>query len=192
MFAEKIEKEDLSALPVKSFEGEIVLIEREEDLEPHIPYLFQQEYVGFDTETKPSFKKGVINTVALLQLATEEKAFLIRLNKLNMPDALKRLLEDDQILKIGVAVKNDLQPLNRLFSIKANGFVDLQEYSEEFEIQDNALTKLCGIVLGFNISKAQRLSNWENETLSPAQQKYAATDAWVCVKIYNEFKKIDN
>lgn len=193
MFAESIDKEELKLLPVKSFEGELVIINEEKDLEPYIPYLFKQKMIGFDTETRPAFKKGVSNPVALLQLATDEYAFLIRLNKMKLPDTIRRILSDEQILKIGVAINNDFKAIRKTFKVEPAGFVDLQTLSEEYAITDNALTKLCGIILDFTISKAQRLTNWENEELTIAQQRYAATDAWACYEIYkklNESEKI--
>jgi len=191
MFAERIEKEELKALPVKSFEGEIIIIDDAKDLEEYIPYLFKQTVIGFDTETRPSFKKGKLNPVALMQLSTDEYAFLIRLNKTEMPEPVKRILNDDQIVKAGVAISNDISGLRRSFDIEPANFIDLQVYTEDFDILDNALTKLCGIILNFNISKSQRISNWENEELTDAQKRYAATDAWVCFEIYNKLEKYE-
>ena len=150
--------------------------------------------MGFDTETRPTFKKGKINRVALLQLATESEAYLFRLCKMDIPTNLMTLLTTPSILKIGAAIKNDIDVLQRLAKIKPNGFVDLQDMVQQYQINDIALTKMAGIVLGVRISKSQQTSNWENNILTPAQQRYAATDAWICYKIYEKLiqLKIEN
>jgi ribonuclease D len=119
-------------------------------------------------------------------LATDDKAFLFRLNKIGFPDALADLLANENVLKIGVAIRDDLNELKRLQSFEPAGFIDLQETAKGLNIKNISLKKLAAIVLNFRISKSQRVSNWEQEILSPAQLKYAATDAWVCYKLYQE------
>ncbi|KAA6333800.1 Ribonuclease D [termite gut metagenome] len=142
--------------------------------------------LGFDTETRPSFMKGRVNRVALLQLSTKHHAYLFRLCKMPIPPSLLALFSNPNILKIGVAIKNDMDTLRRSAKIQPQGFVDLQSLMKQFAITDLGLAKMAGIIMGFRISKSQQLSNWENAVLTEAQKRYAATDAWACHEIYKK------
>lgn len=186
MFQETISNEELYEMPLKHFEREIVVVDRLDQVDDAIRYLQTQPILGFDTETRPAFKKGKINQVALLQLGTDEKVFLFRLNKIGLPRPVCYLLEARSIKKVGVAIRDDIKILKRLTDYNADGFVELQEMVKDYGIQNFSLKKLSGIVLGFRISKSQRLSNWESDNLSSGQQTYAATDAWVSYKIYTQ------
>lgn len=183
-YIESISNEDVAALPMVQFDGQIVVVDTPQALDEACQYLAQQSILGFDTETRPSFTAGVTNKVALLQLFGGEKCFLIRLNRVQMSKALTDILHRSDIIKVGAAVKNDIVGLTKLRHFTAGGFVDLQDIVENYGIKDKSLRKISGIVLGKKVSKAQRLSNWEAKTLTPQQQMYAATDAWVCVAIY--------
>lgn len=188
MFQETISKEQLDELPLTSFGGEIAVIESYEDCIDAVRHLAENEVIGFDTETKPSFKRGQINQVALLQLSTDQKAFLFRINKIGLPKELKSLLADINILKIGVAIRDDIKTLQRISHFKPAGFVELQEEVKGHGIHDFSLKKIAGIVLGVRISKSQRLSNWESDELTGAQQSYAATDAWIPFQIFHSLE----
>ena len=194
MFVSEISKEELYKLSLTQFDGKIHIIERQGVAEIIADRLRSCTILGFDTETRPSFKKGKVNRVALLQLSTVAEAFLFRLCRMDIPQSLLALLTDPNILKIGTAIKNDIDLLKRLTKIKPAGFIDLQDMVQEYGIKDIGLAKMAGIVLGVRISKSQQVSNWENEMLTHAQQRYAATDAWICYKIYEKLKqlKIEN
>ena len=179
MFVAEISKEELHALSLVRFGGKIHLIEYPEAAEMAVRRLKHCPVIGFDTETRPSFTKGRINRVALLQLATATEVFLFRLCKMGIPGNLLTLLADPNILKVGAAIKNDLDVLKRSAKIKPQGFIDLQDMAPEFNIKNIGLAKMAGIVLGVRISKSQQTSNWENDTLTEAQKRYAATDAWM-------------
>jgi ribonuclease D len=181
-----ISKEELSELELGRFEGDIHLVDSHDQLATAIDYLKNYSVLGFDTETRPSFKKGQINKVALLQLSTKDIAFLFRINSIGLPQELVNLLSSDSIEKVGVAIRDDIKILQNITPFHPNGFVELQEYVKEFGIENFGLKKLAGLLLGFRISKAQRLSNWEAAELTPSQQRYAATDAWVSLKIYDK------
>ena len=187
-FIESISNEEVAALDMVQFDGEIIVVETPQALEQACEYLSAQRILGFDTETRPSFTAGVTNKVALLQLYGGSKCFLIRLNRVQMSKALTDILHRTDILKIGAAVKNDIVGLSKLRHFTAGGFIDLQDLVENYGIKDKSLRKISGIVLGKKVSKAQRLSNWEAKTLTPQQQVYAATDAWVCVEIYENLR----
>jgi len=190
MFASEISSEELHSLTLEQFEGKIHLIEHHIAAELAVNWLRSFPALGFDTETKPSFTKGRYNRVALLQLATPTEVFLFRLCKMDIPKCLLSLLSDPTILKIGAALKNDIDVLKRSVKIKPEGFIDLQDLVQKFEIKNLGLAKMAGIVLGVRISKAQQLSNWENNTLTEAQQRYAATDAWMCYRIYEKLREL--
>ncbi len=181
-----ISNDELAELPLSSFEGVIHLIEQPEDLESVLEYLGQQTILGFDTETRPAFKKGQIYPVSLLQLSTSDQAFLIRINKIGLPAGLIKILASPKILKIGVAIRDDIKILQRIVPFKPAGFIELQDLVKVYGIENFSLKKLSAIVLGFRISKSARLTNWDAPELSEQQMIYGATDAWVSCEIYKQ------
>lgn len=183
-----IPKESLSALPAAHFEGEIIVIDKTEQVEDAINVLRQETVIGFDTETRPSFRKGHLNKVALVQLSTHSKCFLFRINLIGLVQPLIDILEDENILKIGLSTHDDFHNLNKLQTIEPASFIELQNFVKEFRIADNSLTKIYGILFGKRVSKGQRLTNWEAEQLTAAQQHYAALDAKACIQIYDFLK----
>ena len=183
---ETTENYDGANEPAISFEGEIIVIDTIEAVDAAVAYLSQQSLLGFDTETKPTFisDDNHIHKVALLQLADNKRAYLFRLNKTGLPKSLARLLSNKQVMKVGVAIHDDIRTLNKLRYFKAENFVDLQKIVANYGIVHKGLKKLAEVVLQGTISKKQRLTNWESETLTEPQLRYAATDAWVCREIY--------
>lgn len=190
MFKNSIDKEEIERLPGFHFEGKIVTINTESQAERIAQFLLTQKVLGFDTETKPSFRKGSNNTVALLQLSTAEEAFLFQLGSTGLPLSLKKVMANPLTLKIGVGITDDIKALRRLSDFAPAGFIDLQTYAVNFGIEDKSLKKLSAIVLGIKVSKSQQLSNWESPILTEAQQRYAATDAYVCLQIFNKLNHI--
>ena len=182
-FIDKISNEQTALLPAVEFRGEIRIVEHERDIAAACKTLAEQPVIGFDTETRPSFRPGVTFRVSLLQLSTPTVCYLFRLNKIPLAKPILQLLEDRRILKIGADVAGDLRQIRHF---RAGGFVDLQGIAPEWGIGEKSLRKLSAIVLGRRVSKAQRLSNWEAATLTDKQQLYAATDAWVCTRIYEQ------
>ena len=190
MFQSTIDKEELKKLPLKAFPGTIHVVDTLAGMKKYLPVLKQEKVIGFDTETRPTFKKGKFNQISLVQFSTQFHAFLFRITSLNLPDEMIELFEDDSIKKVGAALHDDLIDLRKIRDFKAGGFLDLQKYVEAFGIENKGVAKLAGIVLGFRISKNQQLSNWDAESLTEAQKEYAATDAWVCLRIYNELQNL--
>jgi ribonuclease D len=188
-FLNNITNDDIKDLPVNQFSGKIYLIDEFSKLKLLDQKLSDNGLWGFDTETRPSFKKGKKHKVSLLQLANSDEAYLIRLNKIRFPDLLVSFFENKQIIKIGLAIRDDLNSLIHLRNFKPEGFIELQQYVKNFDILDNGLKKLAANILGFRISKKQQTSNWEKDTLDHDQLIYAATDAWVCYKIYDTLQK---
>ncbi len=183
---EEIEKYELAAFP-----GEIQVIDSEgEAFRKAVSFLRRQKVLGFDTETRPVFSPDQPHhSVALLQLSGPGKAFLFRIQKLGIPQSLCNILADKDILKIGAAVGDDVRGLQKVQDFDAHGFVDLQKMVWEYGIRDKSVKKMSAIILGVRISKTQQLSNWEAETLSEPQCKYAATDAWVCREMFFRLKR---
>ena len=186
MYQISISPEEIGALELASFPGEIVVVDTDgEDFHRALRYLKRQKVVGFDTETRPTFSPDQhSNGTALLQLSGNGKAFLFRLKTLGLPRPLASLLANPSILKVGAATQDDIRGLQKLGKFSPKGFVDLQNMVWEYGIRDKSVKKMTAIILGVKISKAQQLSNWEAEHLSESQQRYAATDAWVCREMY--------
>ncbi|MBP8960447.1 MAG: 3'-5' exonuclease domain-containing protein 2 [Bacteroidales bacterium] len=184
-----ITTDELNNYKQGSFQGKILTVESSENFHYYLEILKKQKYLGFDTETKPSFKKGKRNRVSLLQLAFDNTAILFRINKIGLPSGLLEILSDPDIIKAGVAVNNDLRILRNVTEFTPAGFVDLQNMAKEYGIESTSLKKLTAIILGFRISKRQQVTNWNADVLSDAQKIYAATDAWVCYEIYQKLKE---
>lgn len=180
----KITKEEISQLETDSFPGRIIIVQNQQDIEKAISYLSDFPILGVDTETRPSFKKGKSYTVALIQIATEDTCFLFRINQTGFTSPLKNLFENPNIIKIGLSLKDDFSMLHKIAPFEPKGFIELQSYVKQFNIEDMSLQKIYAILFGKKISKSQRLSNWEADILTDAQKKYAATDAWACIRIY--------
>ena len=186
----KFEKKWLANLPRVVFQGRIFVVQTEAEANKAVDYLLAQPLLGFDTETRPKFKPGAMNPVALLQVATTDTCFLFRLNILGLPDALVRLLSDTTVRKVALSWKDDTHQLRRLRNFPMGDFVELQHYVRQFGIEDAGLQKLYANVFGQKISKSQQLSNWETETLTEGQKVYAATDAWACLRLYAELEQL--
>lgn len=184
MFKTKISKDEVNLLPVVIFEGEITLVDDPLQVQPAIDAIRKTKVVGIDTETKPSFTRGTHHKVSLLQISTQDHCYLFRLNKIGMPAAIAHLLEDTKIKKIGLSLHDDLNGLNKQHKFKAANCVDIQAIAKSYGIMELSLQKIFAILFEQKISKAQRLTNWENPELTELQQRYAATDAWASLKIY--------
>lgn len=181
-----ITKAEVAGMPKVQYTGRIYVIYTETDADKAVEYLKTQRVVGVDTETRPSFKRGTTHKVALLQIATADVCFLFRLNRIGMPESLQSFLMSDT-LKIGLSLKDDFMMLRRRKDLHAEegNWIELQDYVGRFGIEDRSLQKIYANLFGQKISKSQRLSNWEADTLTESQMNYAALDAWACVEIYN-------
>ena len=189
-YQESITKEEIESLPVLSYpDRKPQVVESTADMEAAFRDLIQAPLIGFDTETKPSFVKGVTNKVALVQLSTIDKCYLVRVNKIGFPRALVALLSDPKVLKVGLSLRDDYRAMSRRMSFKPAGFIDLQDEVGKVGIKELSLQKIYAIMFGKKISKSQRLTNWEAASLTPQQQCYAAIDAWACMDIYEQLKQ---
>lgn len=186
----KFDKYEITALPRALFEGRVIVILSEGEADRAVDYLLTFPLLGIDTETRPSFRRGRMNQVALLQVSTPDTCFLFRLNRTGITSSLVRLLEDGQSLKVGLSLRDDLASLRRRKPFTSGRFLELQEYVKEFGIEDMSLQKLYANIFGQKISKGQRLTNWEADVLTNGQKLYAATDAWACIRIYEELSRL--
>ncbi len=187
----KIDKNKISELPRVVFEGRIIVVLNENEAQQAVNYLLSQDLLGIDTETRPSFQKGSINYVSLLQVSSHDVCFLFRLNLLGLTPSIKRLLEDTKVPKIGVSLRDDLNSLHKLGEFKNGYFIDLQDRVKEIGVEDLSLQKLYANLFGQRISKRERLSNWEADILKDKQKAYAATDAWTCIMLYEELMRLE-
>ena len=183
-YNESLADEVVKNLPLLQFDGKVTLVDNMEVFYRVIDEVGRSGIVGFDTETKPSFRKGRRNVVSLLQLADNNSAWLFRLNMIGLPPELAALLADESLNKVGVAIHDDIKALRSVSPFEPGGFIDLQSIVADHGIKQLGLKKLSAIVLGYRISKSQQVSNWEASELTGSQQLYAATDAWVCRRIY--------
>lgn len=184
-----ITAEELNSLPLKAFEGKVNVITEPGKLAAAVKEIEKHDVVGFDTETRPSFKRGQSYKVALLQLAVPNKVFLIRLHQTGLPDEIVSIFENQEIIKAGVAIHDDIKALQKINKFQPASFIELSTMAKASGLQVESVKKLAGLLLGFRISKSAQTSNWEAPTLTEKQLEYAATDAWVCLEIYEHLKR---
>lgn len=185
-FWDDITKEDIRKLPLLAFDGAIHVVESEKDCSDAVQELTNQKILGFDTEKKPTFRKGEYNPTAMIQLSSIDQAFLFRLNKIGYPKPLFDLMGNPNVTKLGISIDDDIKELEKLSRFNPSGFQDVNDIAKAIGVKHIGVKKLAAIFLNQRISKGQQTSNWENETLTASQQRYAATDAWICLRIYQE------
>lgn len=186
----RFDKKAITDLPVVTFPGKIITIITAGEAEKAVDCLLNSDIIGVDTETKPSFHKGEQNKVALLQVSNRDMCFLFRLNLTGITPAIKRLLEDRSVKKIGLSWHDDIRGLEARSTFKPGLFIDLQDIVGEIGIKDLSLQKIFANIFHQKISKRQRLTNWEAPVLTDKQKMYAAIDAWSCIQIYEEILRL--
>ena len=184
-----ISKDLLQWMPLAAFEGEVVVVDKPEQVVEAVSYLRTQSIVGVDTEARPSFQRGIHYPTALVQIASHERCYLFRLTHIGMPQELADFFADEQICKVGLAFKDDINGLRRRRNFTPANCVDIQKMVTQYGILDLGLQKLFAICFGKKISKSQQLTNWENSHLTPEQARYASTDAWATLLIYEDLLK---
>ena len=187
---QSINKEQLKQLPRAKFPGAIELIQTKASALKALEYLNKHSVLGIDSETRPAFVKGQSYKVALLQISSDEICYLFRLNMIGFIQPLIDLLENPNIIKVGLSLRDDFMMLNKRAALKQKNCIDLQDYVNQFNIKDKSLQKIYALLFKEKISKSQRLTNWEAKELTDAQKKYAAIDAWSCLKIYNLLEEL--
>lgn len=185
----EISKEDITKLPMGRFHGRITVVSSRESADKAIGFLSRSRFLGFDTETRPCFKKGEHHKVSLIQLASETHAYLFRINILGMPPSLRWLLETEKVIKIGQDVRQDLKALKKECGVQGRGFIDLMDITKKLECSPRSVKGLAALFLGIRISKSAQTSNWERQRLNLKQKMYAAMDAWICLEVYKSMLK---
>ncbi|MDF7809175.1 3'-5' exonuclease domain-containing protein 2 [Pontiellaceae bacterium B12219] len=191
LFQEKkhISKAEINELPIKAYEGPIHLINTEKEADAAAGELLKETLLGFDTETRPAFRKGESYDPSLLQLATETDVYLFQIQQCGLTPNLIKVLSSPDIIKAGVALERDVAELQDVVDFPADGFVELATAAKKARIKNLGLRGLTAILFGFRISKKEQVSNWARPILTNSQQVYAATDAWLGRKIYLAFKE---
>jgi ribonuclease D len=189
MYTESISNEEIINLPKLHFTGEIAIATTPEDIDKYLPRIMSEPIAGFDTETKPTFRKGGTNQIALLQLAIPNFALLIRVMHSGVTPSLINYFENEKYIKVGAAIRDDLKGLKRQQGFEPKGFIDLQAEVPKYGIESLSVRKMAAIVLKVRVSKSQQLSNWEAPVLSEPQMQYAALDAWACREIFLKLKE---
>jgi ribonuclease D len=185
-----ITKEEMTTLPVEKFAGKVIVVDSQTTVSEAILYLSTFDYVGFDTETRPNFTKKQNHKVALIQLATPERCYLFRVNKLKgVPKPLEDFLKDENTIKVGLSLLDDFHNIRKIMKFESCSFIDLQKIVPSFGIQDSSLQKIYAILFGKKISKRMQLTNWEANVLTEGQKQYAALDAWACLQIYQKLNQ---
>ncbi|MFA5083636.1 MAG: 3'-5' exonuclease [Hydrogenophilaceae bacterium] len=185
-----ISREDIAALPIRRYEGEVCLVATPEALAQAMADICQERVLGFDTETRPAFRKGESHLPCLVQVATARAVYLFQLRQVDCSSALAEVLAEPGIVKAGVALAHDLRQLNQVFPVAASSVLDLGLVARRNDIDQTGLRNLAGIFLGIRIPKGSRTSNWAAPRLTPAQIVYAATDAWVSRELYLCFQRL--
>ena len=189
MFEKEITKEQINELPLKRYEGKVVVVSNAEQLALALEELKRANVIGFDTESRPAFRKGEYYPVAMIQMAIPKKVFLVRVNLTGFTPELQQLFANENIIKAGISIRDDIKELQRLGDFTPGGVVDLNDVAKELGVMNIGVRSLSGIFLRIRISKGQQTSNWERETLTESQLYYAATDAWVCHEIYRTLEE---
>jgi ribonuclease D len=182
----RISKAEINELPLIAWEGEIQILESVEEMEAAAAILVNESHLGFDTETRPSFKKGDYYPPALIQLATEHCVYLFRISETETFDPLLPILESPDILKTGVAIEDDVKELRAIEDFTPNGFVEIADITVKLGYENRGLRALAGLLLQGRISKAAQVTNWARPKLDNKQVRYAATDAWISREIYRQ------
>jgi len=187
-YAIALSREDINAMPMDRYRGPVSVVRGEDETAKACRALSREKVLGFDTETRPAFRKGESYNPSLIQLAGAEKVYLFPLINNHIPASLKGLLQDASVLKAGVALEYDLKQLKAMDDFESGGFVSLEPMARAARIKNQGLRGLAAALLGFRISKRAQCSNWSRSDLTDTQIIYAATDAWVSRELYLHLK----
>lgn len=190
MFEKEITKQQVNELPLQRYEGKVIVVSTQEQLDVALQELNKADVIGFDTESKPTFRKGDYNPVAMIQMAVPGKVFLIRINLTGFTPALQALFANEKVIKAGISIRDDIKEMQRQAHFEPANVVELNDIAKEAGVKNIGVRSLAGIFLEIRISKGQQTSNWSRETLSEGQIAYAATDAWVCLEIYQKLNQL--
>jgi len=185
-----VSREEINALPIRRYEGEVRLVAGAESLERAMADILQESVAGFDTETRPAFRPGESYLPALAQVAAARAVYLFPLQHQDFGAPLAQILSAESVIKAGVGLKDDLRSLKKLITFEEKSMVDLGTVAKRHGLGQTGVRNLAGLFLGFRIPKGIKTSNWAAPRLSAQQITYAATDAWICRELYLRFEKL--
>jgi ribonuclease D len=188
--AREISREALAALPIRRYDGDVVLVETPEDFARAREALASERAVGWDTETRPAFRVGESYLPSLVQVATSRTVYLFQLSRMDFAPLVGGLFAEAAIVKPGISVADDLAKLKRLFPFEERSVLDLGAVARRRGLKQTGLRNLAAIFLGFRIPKGTKTTNWAAKRLSAEQVTYAATDAWGCRELYLRFEAL--
>ena len=186
----EVSRDEINALDVRRYVGEIVLVETPEQLARAMADLRSERVTGFDTETRPSFRVGESYPPALAQLATARAVYLFPLARMDFSAPLAEVMGAERLVKAGVSIGDDLKQLKKVVAFEEKGIVDVGTVVRRHGLKQSGVRNLAGLFLGFRVPKGNKTSNWAARRLSPQQIGYAATDAWVCRELYLRFEEL--
>jgi len=185
-----ISRDEVVALPIQRYEGEVVVVGSPAELERARADFAQEALVGIDTETRPAFRKGESYPPSLVQVATAKAVYLFQIQQLDCSSVLKGLLDSESVVKAGVSLAYDLRQLKQVFPFDEKAVVDVGWAAKRQKLEQTGVRNLAALFLGMRIPKGAKTTNWSSRTLSPQQVTYAATDAWVCRQLYLRFEEL--
>ncbi len=188
MFPTSITKEEVMQRPLESYSGKVEIVSTEETIVQALEEVSKSSVVGFDTEARPTFKKGQIRKISLIQIATNGRVYLLRIKKTGLIEPIVDFLNDKKIVKVGIGLEDDILLLNKLKPFRPGGFLDLNKEVAELGAESIGARNLAAMILNIRISKSSQTSNWEVESLTQKQIRYAATDAWICLEMYKKLQ----
>jgi ribonuclease D len=187
-FPREISREEMAVLPVRRYEGEIVLVQTARDLDRAWEDLAQERIVGWDTETRPAFRVGESYLPSLVQAATSRAVYIFQLPRMDFSGVVGGLFAEPGIVKVGISVKDDLTKLAQVFPLEPAAVLDAGHVARRHGLKQTGLRNLAGIFLGFRVPKGAKTTNWSAPRLTAQQVNYAATDAWACRELYLRFE----
>ena len=187
----KLSKNEINSLPQTQFDGDVEVLSSNDNVQAAVNYLMNYDLIGFDTETKPTFVKGPLNPPSILQLACIDKVYIFQLDNESLYKKLFPILSNENITKCGVSVDRDLIELMYLSPFDPLSFVDLGNIARDYDVPHHGLRGLVAMFLKHRISKGAQISDWSKTVLSPSQITYAATDAWISLKLFEAFEQND-
>jgi ribonuclease D len=186
-----VSREEINELPIRRYEGEVRVVAAAHELAPAMADLLQETVVGFDTETRPSFRVGESYPPSLAQVATGRAVYLFQVQRQDIAAAVAEMLAEKRIVKAGVGLAYDLQALKKVIQFTEKSIVDLGTVATRHGLKQTGVRNLTGLFLGFRIPKGTKTSNWSRPRLSAQQITYAATDAWACRELYLRFRELE-
>ena len=185
-----VSREEINELPIRRYEGAVHVVAAPHDLAPAMADILQETVVGFDTETRPSFRVGESYPPSLAQVATARAVYLFQVQRQDIAAAVAEMLAEAHIAKAGVGLSDDLKALKKVIQFAEKSIVDLGGVATRHGLKQTGVRNLTGLFLGFRIPKGTKTSNWARHRLTSQQITYAATDAWACRELYLRFREL--